>query len=190
VVVKGYCDEVVVSYIHETVARHRRIWQREHVSFDPLHYLAVLERKPGALDHARPLQGWTLQECFEHLRRRLEAEYEQGGGTREYIRVLRLLEKHPLPALRRAVEKGLSMGALQRDAIAQFLYPQEEWRTTRFTLDGQPPLRLPNSSEIDSQHTLDQEPAIRSYPHVRCLTFRPAPAALFVRPLHFTSSSS
>jgi len=141
VVVKGYCDEVVVSYIQETVARHRRIWQREHVSFDPLHYLAVLERKPGALDHARPLQGWTLPECFEHLRRRLEADYEAGNGTREYIRVLRLLEKHPLPALRRAVEKGLSMGALQRDAIAQFLYPQEEWRTTRFTLDGHPHLR-------------------------------------------------
>ena len=71
---KGYCHEVVVSCINETVARHRRIWEREQVRFDPLHYLAVLERKPGALDQARPLQGWTLPECFEHLRRRLEAE--------------------------------------------------------------------------------------------------------------------
>jgi hypothetical protein len=141
VVVKGYCDEVVVSYFNETVARHRRIWEREQVSFDPLHYLAILERKPGALDQARPLQGWTLPECFEYLRRRLEAEYEHGEGTREYIRVLRLLEKHPLPTLRRAVEKGLSMGAIQRDAIAQFLFPQEEWRGTQFTLDGHPHLR-------------------------------------------------
>jgi hypothetical protein len=24
----------------------------------------LLERKPGALDHARPLAGWTLPECF------------------------------------------------------------------------------------------------------------------------------
>jgi transposase len=141
VVVKGYCDEVVVSYLNETVTRHRRIWEREQVSFDPLHYLAILERKPGALDQARPLQGWTLPECFEHLRRRLEAEYEHGEGTREYIRVLRLLEKHPLPALRRAVEKGLSMGAIRRDAIAQFLFPQEEWRATQFTLDGHSHLR-------------------------------------------------
>ena len=141
VVVKGSCDEVVVCHFNQTVARHRRIWQREQVSFDPLHYLAVLERKPGALDHARPLQGWTLPECFELLRRRLEAQDEQGGGTREYIRVLRLLEKHPLPELRRALEKGLALGAIQRDAIAQFLYPQEEWRATRFTLDGHPHLR-------------------------------------------------
>jgi len=141
VVVKGSCDEVVVCHFNQTVARHRRIWQREQVSFDPLHYLAVLERKPRALDHARPLQGWTLPECFELLRRRLEAQDEQGGGTREYIRVLRLLEKHPLPELRRALEKGLALGAIQRDAIAQFLYPQEEWRATRFTLDGHPHLR-------------------------------------------------
>jgi len=54
---------------------------------------------------------------------------------------LRLLEKHPIPTLRRAVEKGLSMGAIRRDAIAQFLFPQEEWRATVFTLDGYPHLR-------------------------------------------------
>ena len=36
--------------------------------------LALLETKPGAFDHARPLMGWTLPECFALLRRRLEAE--------------------------------------------------------------------------------------------------------------------
>ena len=32
---------------------------REFV-FDPLHYLALIEQKPGALDQAAPLQGWDL----------------------------------------------------------------------------------------------------------------------------------
>jgi hypothetical protein len=108
--------------------------------FEPLHCLALLETKPGALDHARPLAGWTLPECFRTLRRRLEAERD-GEGTREYIRVLRLLEKHPLGRLRRAVEKGLATGALTRDAIAQFLYPRPEWRFMLFRLDGHPHLR-------------------------------------------------
>jgi hypothetical protein len=92
------------------------------------------------LDHARPLAGWTLPECFALLRRRLEAERD-GEGTREYIRVLRLLEKHPPGRLRRAVEKGLAVGALTRDAIAQFLYPRPDWRATLFSLDGHPHLR-------------------------------------------------
>jgi transposase len=140
VVVKGDWQEVRLYVQKEEVARHARIWAKEQVRFEPLHYLALLERKPGALDHARPLAGWILPECFGVLRRRLENERD-GDGTREYIRVLRLLEKHSLPELRAAVEKALAVGAITRDAIAQFLFPREDWRGTVFSLAGHPHLR-------------------------------------------------
>jgi hypothetical protein len=140
IVAKGYCQRVELYAQGRRVAEHVRIWTQEQVSFEPLHYLALLERKPGALDQARPLAQWSLAESFGILRRRLEAE-RGGEGTREYIRVLRLLEKHPMSEVRRAVEAGLRIGALSRDAIAQLLYPQEEWRLTRFCLDGHPHLR-------------------------------------------------
>ena len=140
IVAKGSCREVVLCHLGEVVARHPRIWEKEQVHFEPLHYLALLERKPGALDQARPLQGWVLPESFALLRRRLESEYG-GEGTREYIRVLRMLEEHPLAELRRAVEQALRVGAIRRDAIAQFMIPQEEWRATLFNLDGYPHLR-------------------------------------------------
>jgi hypothetical protein len=140
IVAKGSCEEVVLCAAGGEVARHPRIWEAEQVRFEPLHYLALLEQKPGALDHARPLAGWTLPECFALLRRRLEAERD-GDGTREYIRVVRLLEKHPLPRLRQAVEQALAVGAITRDAVAQFLYPREDWRATTFALDGHPHLR-------------------------------------------------
>lgn len=140
IVAKGSCREVVLCHLGEVVARHPRTWEKEQVHFEPLHYLALLERKPGALDQARPLQGWTLPESFALLRRRLEGEYD-GEGTREYIRVLRMLEQHPLAELRRAVEQALRVGAIRRDAIAQFMIPQEEWRATLFNLDGHPHLR-------------------------------------------------
>ena len=140
VVVRGYVDRVVLCHKGEVVAEHRRRWGREGVSFDPVHYLALLERKPGALDHARPLDGWELPECFAALRRRLEAERD-GEGTREYIRVLRLLEKHSLGRLTTAVEQGLRAQAHTRDAVAQFLLPCEDWRATTFSLDGREHLR-------------------------------------------------
>ena len=138
--IKGFCEEVRISSGPDPVAVHRRIWDTEQTSFDPLHYLALLERKPGAIDAARPLAGLELPESFAVLRRRLEREWN-GNGVREYIAVLRLLERHSLPALRRAVEKALEVGALSRDAIAQFLMPQPEWRHTAFRLDGHPHLR-------------------------------------------------
>jgi len=140
VVVKGNWQEVALYVQGQEVARHRRMWEGEQVCFEPLHYLALLEKKPGALDHARPLAGWILPDCFGALRRRLENE-RTGEGTREYIKVLRLLEKHPLSKLRQAVEKGLAVGAITRDAIAQFLFPREDWRFTTFSLEGHPHLR-------------------------------------------------
>lgn len=148
VVVKGYIDRVEICHKDQLIASHKRLWCKEDVSFDPVHYLALLERKPGALDHARPLQGWQLPDCFGVLRRRLEDE-SSGEGTREYIRVLRLLEKHSLAALSRAVEKGLRVNALSRDAIAQFLIPQEEWRSTTFKLDGRDHLRHVKVQQTD-----------------------------------------
>ena len=150
VVVKGDWQEVRLYAQGQEVAQHGRIWEKEQVRFEPLHYLALLERKPGALDHARPLVGWTLAECFGILRRRLEAQQE-GEGTREYIRVLRLLEKHSLPDLRAAVEKALAVGAMTRDAIAQFLFPREDWRFTVFSLDGHPHLRTVRIAPPDIQ---------------------------------------
>lgn len=148
IVVKGYCGDVALCHLEKTVAWHKRIWEKEQVSFDPLHYLALLERRPGALDQARPLQDWRLPECFEVLRRRLEAE-SGGEGTREYIRVLRLMERHSLSALRTAVERALRVGAIRRDAIAQFLVPQEQWRAREFNLDGHPHLRWVKIQRVD-----------------------------------------
>ena len=140
VVVKGYVGRVEICRADRRIAVHERLWVKGGVRMDPVHYLALLEEKPGALDDARALQGWDLPGCFAVLRRRLETERE-GEGTREYIRVLRLLEKHSMKSLTRAVEKGLRCGALIRDAIAQYLIPQEDWRRTSFCLDGREHLR-------------------------------------------------
>jgi hypothetical protein len=140
VVVKGYTDRVDICQLNERIASHKRLWGKDDVSFEPLHYLRLLERKPGALDHARPLDGWELPECFSVLRRRLEND-QDGEGTREYIRVLRLLEKYDPRAVKTAVEHGLRINAHTRDAIAQFLFPCEDWGLTTFRLDGRDHLR-------------------------------------------------
>ena len=139
VIIKGYVDRVKICHLNKLIAVHQRCWLKEQQIFEPLHYLPLLERKPGALDHARPLAGWKLPECFSVLRRRLEHEHEK--GTREYICVLGLLQKYPLSQVKRAIEKGLRVRAHTRDAIAQFLLPQEPWSQTTFTLDGHQHLR-------------------------------------------------
>jgi transposase len=139
VTAKGYVDRVQLCRGGKVIAEHLRCWDREQQVFDPKHYLRLIQHKPGSLDHARPLADWDLPECFAALRRRLEADLED--GTREYIRVLRLLERHCVKEVATAVERGLGMRAHTRDAIAQFLLPAEPWEATTFRLDGLEHLR-------------------------------------------------
>ncbi len=140
VVVKGYVNWVRVCKNDQVIAEHPRIWDKEKVLFNPVHYLALIEQKPGALDYARPLEDWDLPECFSELRVRLEAELN-GCGAKEFIQVLRLLEKYSLPRLTKAVQEGLRVRAHKCDAIAQFLYPDEKWRPATFRLDGREHLK-------------------------------------------------
>ena len=68
VLVRGYVDEVVISCGSEVIAKHPRSYELDDFVYDPIHYLPLLERKPGALDQAAPLQGWALPEEFGTLR--------------------------------------------------------------------------------------------------------------------------
>jgi hypothetical protein len=45
----------------------------------------------------------------------------------------------------------LAVGAVTRDAIAQFLFPREDWRFTVFSLDGYPHLRTVRIAPPDIQ---------------------------------------
>ena len=147
VVVKGDCESVRIYHQDQQVAEHRRIWEKEQVRFDPIHYLALLERKPGAFDFARPLEGWNLPQCFEILRRRLEADHGS-DGTREYIAVLRLLENHPLARLKVAVNAALELGCARKELIEQYLYGDNR-EVGEFQLDGHQHLKLVKVSCTD-----------------------------------------
>jgi hypothetical protein len=137
----GTIDMVRVVAGDRVVAEHRRSWGREGVFYDPVHYLALLERKPGALDFAAPLEGWELPVCFGVLRRRLEAEFG-GPGTRRFIKVLRLLERAGPRDLTRAVERALELGLADADAVRLILEHRREEPVGLFCLDGRPHLQL------------------------------------------------
>ena len=135
----GTIDRVRFHRRGTVVAEHARCWGKGQVTFEPLHYLALLERKPGALDYARPLAGWSLPNAFAALRRRLE-EANPKGGTRQYIRVLRLLETYDLAAVTAAVERALALAVNDADAVRLLVERARERPTAGFDLTGRPQL--------------------------------------------------
>jgi hypothetical protein len=133
VLVRGYVEEVVIACGAEIIARHPRSYAREDFVFDPLHYLALLEQKTGALDQAAPLQGWALPEAFATLRRLLEARLGK-AGKREYVQVLRLLETFQLEDVHAAVREALRLGAIGYDAVKHLVLCRIERRPPKLDL--------------------------------------------------------
>ena len=114
--IKGFVDRVVIGCAAEVIADHPRSYDTADVVFDPVHYLRLIEHKIMAFDQAAPLQGWDLPAPFKTLQRLLEAR--QGKtGKREYVQVLRLLERFELDVLHIAIKDALRMGAISFDAI-------------------------------------------------------------------------
>ena len=127
-------DEVKIVHEDQVVARHPRCWDRDQYRYDPIHYLAILERKPGGFDFARPLKDWHLPPCFDLLRRRLEADDRH--GTRAFIRILRLLERHSLEQLTDAVEYALDLDVIDPESVRVILDYRADQPVELFPLDG------------------------------------------------------
>jgi len=135
--IKGFVTRVVIGSAAEVIADHPRSYDTGDMVFDPLHYLPLIEHKIMAFDQAAPLQGWELPEAFATLQRLLEAR--QGKtGKREYVQVLRLLERFEVDALHLAIKDALRMGAISFDAIKHLVLCRVERRPPRLDLDVYP----------------------------------------------------
>lgn len=137
--IRGYVDEVVISHGGQVIARHKRSYDHADFVFDPLHYLALIERKTGALDQAAPLVGWRLPEVFATVRRLLEARMNK-RGRREFVQVLRLLEVFPQDEVTAAITDAIERGVIAFDAIKHLTLCRIEGRPPHLDLKTYPHL--------------------------------------------------
>lgn len=72
VTVKAYPFHIRIVASGCQIAYHKRCYQRNQQILDPLHYLAVLGRRPATLNHSELFRSWQLPACFVELRELLE----------------------------------------------------------------------------------------------------------------------
>lgn len=120
-VVKAYPFQIEILRQHQVIARHPRCYDREQDIFDPLHYLPLLEQRPGAFDHAKPIRRWRegWPPAYERLLAQLRATWPDGRGVREFVRILELHRTYPADQLELAVEFALEFGG--RDVASVLL---------------------------------------------------------------------
>jgi uncharacterized protein (DUF427 family) len=57
VLVRSHAERIVVLFNDEIVADHPRCFRRDQTIYDPLHYLPILLKKPGALRNGAPFEN-------------------------------------------------------------------------------------------------------------------------------------
>jgi hypothetical protein len=100
------------------IAEHTRVFGRDKTLCDPLHYLPVLERKPGALRNGRPFREWRLAPGLQSLREALEGVK---GGDRQLAGILSAIPQYGEEAVNVACELALEEGLTSKDAVLNIL---------------------------------------------------------------------
>ena len=132
-------SEVRIVYEDRLIARHPRCWGREQSLFDPIHYLALLERKPGGFDFARPLEKWDLPEC-------LRGAPPPAGGRRAardagvHPGAAAAWRRTPWPSSPTPSSTPSTSGSKTPTASASILEHRADRPTELFRLDGRPHL--------------------------------------------------
>ena len=115
---KGYIDRVEIVAEGQVVAAHRRSYGKRERVLDPLHYLATLERRPAAVDHAPVYRDWKLPEAFVAYRRQLERRHGPTSGVRHFARILQLLGQHPAARIAAAIAACHGRALWDADSVA------------------------------------------------------------------------
>jgi transposase len=157
-----YPDRVVVAAEGLMICEHRRIIDRSHdqpgkTVYDWRHYLAVVQRKPGALRNGAPFA--ELPEAFRTLQQHL---LKKPGGDREMVDILALVLQHDEDAVLLAVEMALETGVPTKTHVLNLLHRLVDGKSiTPPTINAPQALMLANEPEAN----VERYDALRTVRH-------------------------
>lgn len=136
---KLYPFEVKVYRTGESdpIATHPRCYDKQQEIIDPLHYLPLLQQRPGAFDHAKPVRQWrtTWPSVYETLLAHLRQKWPDGRGVREFIAILHLHRSHDAADVTAAIEAALAHHCAHADGVRLWLTQSQQPETVFAALD-------------------------------------------------------
>jgi hypothetical protein len=144
--VRVYPERIVVAAEGQIICEHRRVFARSHdrqstTVYDWRHYLAVIQRKPGALRNGAPFA--ELPAAFRSLQQSL---LKKPGGDREMVEILALVLQHDEQAVLAAVELALAAGAPSKIHILNVLHRLVDGKPT-----STPPVDAPQALTLSAE---------------------------------------
>ncbi|GGC70352.1 IS21 family transposase [Siccirubricoccus deserti] len=142
-------DRLVVAAEGQILCEHARIVERSHdvpsrTVYDWRHYLAVIQRKPGALRNGAPFA--EMPEAFRKLQAQL---LRRPGGDREMVDILALVLQHDEVAVLCAVELALEGGVATKTHVLNVLHRLTDGTNTAAVIDAPQALVLNQEPRAD-----------------------------------------
>jgi hypothetical protein len=133
-----YPQRIVIAAEGHILCEHVRIIERSHhlpgrTVYDWRHYLAVIQRKPGALRNGAPFA--EMPEAFRQLQGHL---LRRVGGDREMAEILALVLQHDEQAVLCAVELALDAGVPTKTHVLNLLHRLIDGKTTTVAMIDAP----------------------------------------------------
>jgi transposase len=130
------------------LASHPRCYEREQDIFDPLHYLPLLEQRPGAFDYAKPLKQWRKgwPQAYHQMLAHLRQKWPDGRGIQEFVRILQLHQTYTQEQMEQAIQQALTLGCVHLDGVLYCL--------SQITLSSSPQPALAQEN-LDLSHRPD-----------------------------------
>ena len=135
-----YPELLVIVAEGQFLCEHPRYIDRSHkhlprITYDWRHYLAVIQRKPGALRNGAPFT--ELPPAFRQLQ---DIMLRRPGGDREMVDILALVLHHDEQDVLAAVEMALTEGVATKTHVLNLLHRLVDGKVT-----GRPDIDTPQA---------------------------------------------
>ena len=116
--IRVFAERLVLAVNGKTVAEHVRSFEKGRYILDPLHYLSLLERKPGALRNGRPFQNWELPVS---VRKVWAALRHYTDWDRQMSAILSMIPRYGIETVEVACEMAFEENAVSQSVILNYL---------------------------------------------------------------------
>ncbi|EAU43434.1 putative transposase [Salipiger bermudensis HTCC2601] len=121
--IRAYAERVELWQDGKLVGEHARVFRRGKDVYDPLHYIPVLARKPGALRNGAPFKEWELPPAMRRVQRKLG---RAPNGDRQMVDVLSAVLTDGLDAVEAACAEALEEGVHSSAVVLNILARRRE----------------------------------------------------------------
>lgn len=121
--IRAYAERIEFWQDGKVVGQHDRAFGRNKDIYDPLHYIPVLARKPGALRNGAPFKDWGLPPAITRVQRKLG---KMPNGDRQMVQILSMIPTDSLEAVEAACAEALTEGAPAAAVVPNILARRRE----------------------------------------------------------------